>query len=85
MSLLVASYLTEKLKMEYIELVYKIVEEVIEQYDKENEPKTKEEVVKTTEVPTTITPLQRAIALRRKADNKYDNYIASKLLPGLDK
>ena len=71
--------------MEYQELIYQIVEEVIDQYNKEHKPKDKEEVVKTAEVPTTITPLQRAIALRRKADTKYDSYIASKLLPGLDK
>ena len=75
----------EKLKMEYIELVYKIVEEVLEQCAKEKQPSDKNEVVKTAEIPTTLTPLQRAIALRRKADNKYDSYIASKLLPGLDK
>ncbi len=71
--------------MEYQELVYKIVEEVIEQCAKEKQPSDKNEVVKTAEVPTTLTPLQRAIANRRKADNKYDSYIASKLLPGLDK
>lgn len=71
--------------MEYIELVYKIVEEVLEQCAKEKQPSDKNEVVKTAEIPTTLTPLQRAIALRRKADNKYDSYIASKLLPGLDK
>ena len=71
--------------MEYQELVYKIVEEVIEQCAKEKQPSDKNEVVKTAEIPTTLTPLQRAIALRRKADNKYDIYIASKLLPGLDK
>ena len=71
--------------MEYKELVYTIVEEVIEQYNKENKPKDKDEVVKTAEVPTTITPLQRAISNRRKADNKYDSYMASKLLPSLNK
>lgn len=71
--------------MEYIELVYKIVEEALEQCAKEKQPSDKNEVVKTAEIPTTLTPLQRAIALRRKADNKYDSYIASKLLPGLDK
>ena len=71
--------------MEYIELVYKIVEEVIEQYNKENKSNDKDEVVKTAEVPTTITPLQRCIKNRQRSINKYDNYIASKLLPGLDK
>jgi len=85
MSLLVPSHFRRFIKMDYMDLVYQIVEEVIDQYNKENKPNEKEEVVKTAEIPTTLTPLQRAIALRRKADNKYDSYIASKLLPGLDK
>lgn len=71
--------------MEYKELVYQIVEEVIEQYNKEKKPKDKDEVIKTTEIPTVLTPLERALANRRKTANKYDSYISSKLLPGLSK
>ena len=45
----------------------------------------KDEVIKTTEIPTVLTPLERALANRRKTANKYDSYISSKLLPGLSK
>lgn len=48
---------------------------------KQDENKT----IKTSETPQEMTPLERAMALRRKTNNKYDNYVASKLLPGLDK
>lgn len=48
---------------------------------KEEETKT----VKTSETPKTMTPLERAIALRRNAANKYDSYIMGKYLAGLDK
>lgn len=41
--------------------------------------------VKTSETPKTMTPLERAMALRRKASNKYDSYIMGKFLAGLDK
>jgi len=43
------------------------------------------ETVKTSETPQEMTPLERAMALRRKATNKYDNAIMAKYLPGLDK
>lgn len=48
---------------------------------KEEENKT----VKTSDTPKTMTPLERAIALRRKAANKYDSHIMGKYLAGLDK
>ena len=44
-----------------------------------------EEVIKTSSVPTSPTPTERANALKRKEASKYTSYIADKLLPGLDK
>ncbi len=42
-------------------------------------------VVKTSDTPKAMTPLERAMAFRRKAANKYDSYIMGKFLAGLDK
>ena len=44
-----------------------------------------EQILKISDTPQDLTPLERAKALRRKAANQYDNYIAKKLLPGLEK
>ncbi len=71
--------------MEYKELVYMIVEEVIKEYTKENKPIDNDNTVKTSETPQVLTPLEREQACRRKIANKYDSYITAKLLPGLEK
>lgn len=71
--------------MEYRDLVNNIVYEVIEEYNKENNPNINNEVVKTSDTPQDLTPLERDKARRRKIANKYDSYITDKLLPGLDK
>ncbi len=44
-----------------------------------------EQILKTSDTPEELTPLERAKFMRRKMANKYDNYIAKKLLSGLDK
>ena len=44
-----------------------------------------EQILKMSDTPDEMTPLERAKAMRRKAANKYDNYITKKLLPSLDK
>lgn len=49
---------------------------------KEKQPQN--EPIKTTETPQPMKPIEKAMALRRKTDNKYANYIASKTLTGLD-
>ena len=71
--------------MEYKELVYMIVEEVIKEYTKENKPIDNDNTVKTSETPQVLTPLEREQARRRKIASKYDSYIIAKLLPGLEK
>lgn len=43
-----------------------------------------DEVIKTSDVPTAPTPMEKANALQRKVSNQYTSYIASKLLPGLE-
>lgn len=71
--------------MEYIDLVNNIVHEVIEEYNKENNSNINDEVVKTSDTPQDLTPLEREKARRRKIASKYDSYIIAKLLPGLEK
>lgn len=48
---------------------------------KEEENKT----TKTSDTPQPLTPLEKAMALRRKSFNKYASYISSKILAGIDK
>lgn len=45
--------------------------------------KKDESITKISDTPTPQTPLEKAKALLRKTDNKYTNYIDSKLLPDL--
>lgn len=71
--------------MEYRDLVNNIVHEVIEEYIKENNPNVNCEVVKTSDTPQDLTPLEREKARRRKIASNYDSYIIAKLLPGLEK
>lgn len=71
--------------MEYRDLVNSIVQEVIAEYNKENKPKVNDEIVKTSDTPQDLTPLEREKARRRKIASKYDSYITDKLLPGLSK
>jgi len=59
-----------------------IVEEVLKEVATRNKDN---EVVKTSETPQEMTPLERAMALRRKSTNKYENAIIAKYLPCLDK
>lgn len=47
--------------------------------------KKKEEVLKTSDVATAPTLAEKANALKKKASNQYTSYIASKLLPDLNK
>lgn len=51
----------------------------------EQKQKEHQEVIKTSDVPTAPTPIERANALKRKEASKYTSYIANKLLLGLDK
>lgn len=74
--------------MQYRELVYKIANEVLEEYIKEKEKEEKEHndnIIKTAEVPKPLTPMEKAKALQQKIDSKYQAYIAKKLLPSLNK
>ena len=73
------------ISMKYKGLVLQIVQLVLEEYLEQEKKKEKENVVKTSNVPTAPTPTERANALKRKEANKYTSYIANKLLPGLDK
>lgn len=41
------------------------------------------EVIKTSETPQPMKPIDRARALNRKIDNQYQSHIAKKLLPSL--
>ena len=41
-------------------------------------------VVKTSNVDTAPTPIEKANALKKKESSKYTSYIASKLLPGIE-
>lgn len=41
-------------------------------------------VVKTSNVDTAPTPIEKANALKKKESSKYTSYIASKLLSGID-
>lgn len=43
------------------------------------------EVIKTSDTPTAQTPTEKANAVQRKTDNKYIDYVTSKLLPSLHK
>lgn len=43
------------------------------------------ETVKTSETPQEMTPLEREHARRRKIASQFDNYITSKLLPGIER
>ena len=44
----------------------------------------KNKVVKTSNVDTAPTPIEKANALKKKESSKFTSYIASKLLPGID-
>ncbi len=47
--------------------------------------KEENKTIKTSETPQELSPLEKAMALRRKSSNKYATYISSKTLAGLDK
>lgn len=52
----------------------------------ENRNRKKEaEVIKTSDTPQAQTPSEKANAVQRKVDNKYIDYVTSKLLPSLHK
>jgi len=57
------------------------VKELLKAKHKEQQTET----VKTSETPQVLTPLERAMALRRKSASKFDSMIMGKYLPGLDK
>ena len=52
--------------------------------EKKKQEQQKNKVVKTSNVDTAPTPLEKANALKKKESSKYTSYIASKLLPGID-
>ena len=52
---------------------------------KQQKEATKKEVIKTSETPDVMTPIERAKALQRKSAEKFDNHIASLYLPSLNK
>lgn len=73
--------------MDYKELVHQIALEVLQEC-LNNTPKDKEQkddIIKTAEVPKPLNPVEKAKALLQKTDNKYQSYIAKKLLPSLNK
>lgn len=47
--------------------------------------KRESEVTKTSDTPQAQTPSEKANAVQRKVDNKYIDYVTSKLLPSLHK
>lgn len=73
--------------MDYKELVEQIALEVLEECfnNTQKEKEQKDDILKTAEVPKPLTPAEKAKALQQKIDNKYQAYIAKKLLPSLNK
>ncbi len=73
--------------MDYKDLVYQIVTEVLEEFlnSTKKEKQQKDDIVKTAEVPKPLSPVEKAKALLQKTDSKYQSYIAKKLLPSLNK
>lgn len=73
--------------MDYKDLVYQIVTEVLEEClnNTAKEKQQKDDIVKTAEVPKPLSPMEKAKALLQKTDSKYQSYIAKKLLPSLNK
>ena len=73
--------------MDYKELVNQIVIEVLEEYlnNIAKEKQQNNDIIKTAEVPKPLSPIEKARALQQKTDNKYQSYIAKKLLPSLNK
>lgn len=71
--------------MNYKQLVEQIALEVLEEYFKDKENQQNNDIVKTAEVPKPLSPMEKARALQQKTDNKYQSYIAKKLLPSLNK
>lgn len=73
--------------MEYKKLVEQIALEVLEEFfnNTAKEKQQNSDIVKTAEVPKPLTPAEKAKALQQKIDNKYQAYIAKKLLPSLNK
>lgn len=52
--------------------------------EKKKQEQQKNKVVKTSNVDTAPTPLEKANALKKKESSQYTSYMASKLLPGID-
>lgn len=73
--------------MDYKDLVYQIVTEVLEEFlnSTKKEKQQKDDIIKTAEVPKPLSPMEKAKALLQKTDSKYQSYIAKKLLPSLNK
>lgn len=73
--------------MDYKELVEQLVLKILEECfnDTMKEKQQKDDIIKTAEVPKPLTPAEKAKALQQKIDNKYQAYIAKKLLPSLNK
>lgn len=42
-------------------------------------------IIKTAEVPKSLSPVEKAKALQQKIDSKYQSYISKKLTPSLNK
>ncbi len=73
--------------MDYKDLVYQIVTEVLEEFfnNTQKEKQQKDDILKTAEVPKPLTPAEKAKALQQKIDSKYQSYISKKLTPSLNK
>lgn len=73
--------------MDYKDLVYQIVTEVLEEFlnSTKKEKQQKDDIIKTAEVPKPLSPAEKAKALQQKIDSKYQSYIAKKLTPSLNK
>lgn len=73
--------------MDYKDLVYQIVTEVLEEFlnSTKKEKQQKDDIVKMAKVPKPLTPAEKAKALQQKIDSKYQSYIAKKLTPSLNK
>lgn len=73
--------------MDYKDLVYQIVTEVLEEFlnSTKKEKQQKDDIIKTAEVPKPLSPMEKAKALLQKTDSKYQSHIAKKLLPSLNK
>lgn len=71
-------------ELKYMEYTKEQLAQILKKKAKK-EKQEKDDIIKTAEVPKPLSPMEKAKALLQKTDNKYQAYIAKKLLPSLNK